>query len=505
MNFGENANNFGGSFESAFDEYENNGSEQEDHELNENKADQSEYESMSEEFDSEYLSDKKPDPDYPGNKKQVDIYSLEVIGSYLGRNTFLKLMEVDSRVVGMLDNVFQNGPTEKGAHFDFEFESAEDIELFPNLEIYHTSMDYDKLIILSEIISGKDKPRLSKIVMDIPDKETGYRIDLPDQITEFDWIIKKIAEDTGNPDLVKKINDKIDYNRSKFTVTIKDLESFDFDKNPYIERAHILLHTCLYYDRNEIDLRMYTNLTELGSYKSTCSFDPRGTFAEYSYLRKIQLPSSIKVIGDGCFDKCSSLEEIEIPYGVEYIGSNCFYRCKFTSIVIPNSVTYIGNSCFSDQTSLVNITLSTNLEYLGSFCFCECSNLHTINIPSSLNRINPGTFCDCGQLVMLDIPDGIKWIDENAFEFCTALTSINLPVGLKELGNRCFSECINLRVINLPNTLQKLGKECFNYCTQLMNIQVPNSVTYLGENATDTQTRRGFITPFNKEPAFIFI
>lgn len=64
-------------------------------------------------------------------------------------------------------------------------------------------------------------------------------------------------------------------------------------------------------------------------------------------LKKVNLPSSLKKIGNGSFGDCKSLEYIEVPEGVEEIA---FYAFKGSSslktVILPDSVREVGSDAF---------------------------------------------------------------------------------------------------------------------------------------------------------------
>ena len=70
-------------------------------------------------------------------------------------------------------------------------------------------------------------------------------------------------------------------------------------------------------------------------------------FYYYAKIKNIQLPSTIKTIGNGAF-YYSSIEEINLPEGLTVIADNAFSGCKsLDNVVLPESLDSIGNSAFN--------------------------------------------------------------------------------------------------------------------------------------------------------------
>jgi hypothetical protein len=57
-----------------------------------------------------------------------------------------------------------------------------------------------------------------------------------------------------------------------------------------------------------------------------------GAFCDCTSLESINIPSSLKNIGEEAFANCTSLSSIVIPDSVTSIGKNAFYNC--TSLTI---------------------------------------------------------------------------------------------------------------------------------------------------------------------------
>lgn len=62
-------------------------------------------------------------------------------------------------------------------------------------------------------------------------------------------------------------------------------------------------------------------------------------------IESLQLPSSIKYVGNYAFDG-NLLDSIILPVGIEYIGEYAFYDNELDSVDLPNTVTFVGRNAF---------------------------------------------------------------------------------------------------------------------------------------------------------------
>lgn len=89
-------------------------------------------------------------------------------------------------------------------------------------------------------------------------------------------------------------------------------------------------------------------------------------FEYATYLSKVVLPDSIKVINSSAFFGCKKLKEIYLPDGLTKIDSRAFNGCiSLQSITIPNTVAYIGDRAFRYCTLLQSITIPSSVTYMG--------------------------------------------------------------------------------------------------------------------------------------------
>lgn len=151
----------------------------------------------------------------------------------------------------------------------------------------------------------------------------------------------------------------------------------------------------------------------------------RGTFIEpLPYLRKVVLPSSLKIIGDSAF-AYTRIRSIEFPERMECIGSLSFYRCPALSgrIVIPEGIREIK-----------------------TLCFAECPKIEEVSFPSSLREIYPGGFDKCHSLRNVEFKEGLGYISYFGFRE-TRIETLVLPRSLNVIHDEAFGNVTTLKVI----------------------------------------------------------
>ena len=213
-----------------------------------------------------------------------------------------------------------------------------------------------------------------------------------------------------------------------------------------------------------------------------------------STLRTVEIPSSVKQIGDnygydsryGAFKECTALHTVVLHEGLECIGDCSFDDCSaLKNITLPNSLLYIGSNVFAN-TALTNITLGENLKAIGGSAFGRCQSLLTV-------RVNSINLREC-HANLINSP-----IEKVTFgpkvEYVPALLEGNTSV-IKvvfeeddanfvplEIGNNAFKGCSSLCFYSLPARLTKIGEYAFYYGHLLMEEFSNNNITSIGRDA----------------------
>lgn len=184
----------------------------------------------------------------------------------------------------------------------------------------------------------------------------------------------------------------------------------------------------------------------------------REVFYGCEYFIDLNLPESIKEIGDYAFYKCTYLYRFSLPSRLESIGDYAFYACLNLSPSIPDSVTHIGECAF-----------------LG------CYSISQVVIPSRVTRIENWSFSQCANLEEIAIPEGVNFIGEYAFYLCEALDSVNIPSTVLTIGVAAFADCKMLKQVTVPEGVRRIDVAAFANTSNLKSIYLPKSLQFLGD------------------------
>jgi hypothetical protein len=269
-------------------------------------------------------------------------------------------------------------------------------------------------------------------------------------------------------------------------------------------------------------------------------------FSYRSRLTKITVPSSVEILGHGCFEDCYALATVtfEAPSRLEKIGERAFASSGIRSFTIPASVNEIDGSAFlsselmeinvdpgnqrfiirrnslltSDGTEIVRsfgiqreIFVPREVEVLQKSCFeslyyltevefesgsklkkiCRsalsgCLLLISIAVPASVTEIEEFAFKKCNGLeyCWLHVDAMLARIGRSALSFCGSLRSIVVPASVTEIEESAFQACIGLEECSIHKDamLVRIGEEAFAGCCCLRSFYVPRNVEGIGEN-----------------------
>ena len=179
----------------------------------------------------------------------------------------------------------------------------------------------------------------------------------------------------------------------------------------------------------------------------------------------IDIPSNIVSIGRSSFFRYHGiLSNLILHDGLVDIGPKAFYNSSIRNINIPKTVRNIGNEAFSRCNELIEVKFDINIQLyaINSKLFYECYQLKYVNIPMSVNVIRSFAFSKCINLMFtkqyaLYLHSSIQEVENNAFEHCQSIKNIIIEQRDKIiLGDRAFYGCLGIEDKRAPGFLTSL-------------------------------------------------
>ena len=182
-------------------------------------------------------------------------------------------------------------------------------------------------------------------------------------------------------------------------------------------------------------------------------------------IKKVQIPGTIKTIGESAFEGCKSLQSVVLFSGITSIGESAFRRTGLTTLDIPGSVKTIGDYAFDFCTSLSSLKLNYGIERLGRRAFMYC-NLTSVTIPPTVNSIDIYVFYN---LTSIKVESGNPYYDSRGN--CNAI--------IRTETDKLICACVNTVI---PEDVKVIGFSSF-YDVAIEEIVIPNQVTTIENSA----------------------
>ncbi|MBQ6430608.1 MAG: leucine-rich repeat protein [Oscillospiraceae bacterium] len=213
-----------------------------------------------------------------------------------------------------------------------------------------------------------------------------------------------------------------------------------------------------------------------------------------SAVRWLSFPSTLQTLEPSCFEDCKSLQtvlfaehtdpafrtingfascaaltEIQIPDTVRTIGNGAFYQCGLTSVIIPASVELIENKAFGFNANLASLIIlpGTTPLTIGPLAFQYCTALgtSTVTLPKRVTELQEGCFSNIPTAASpsyLIYNDRLRLVDNEAY------TQQNweggLPVVTGAGGENApdpWFHCIGDPTIRYPETMTEATSPSF--------------------------------------------
>ncbi len=198
------------------------------------------------------------------------------------------------------------------------------------------------------------------------------------------------------------------------------------------------------------------------------------------------------------FYNCTGLIEVKLPERLVNLGTNAFggFGAKLERVNIPSTVTVIGKGVFYYCSKLTSVSFAENKTYSVTF------------VPAT--TASAGVFYNCSSLVSIALPEGITTVPAHCFSGCAALESVYLPKTiangeydgksdqLAAIGDKAFYGCKKLTSLEFADGGVggvSFGKEVFGGCELFTTLTLPDRLADRRIGAESKKTSATAIMP----------
>ena len=198
-------------------------------------------------------------------------------------------------------------------------------------------------------------------------------------------------------------------------------------------------------------------------------------------LTHVELPSTLKVIGESAFSCCKNLGDTVIPEGVTTINAYAFNMVlKATSYEIPASVTTIGGQAFANNTAKkIKFEKGSSITTLPYGLFAGNQFMEEVVLPEKLTEIGSIVFQYCKAMQSISLPSTVQKIGSQAFLNCFALDSITIPKQVAEISNDAFKNCSGLKTVYYDGNNENLFDQVNTIDTTKTTIKYLRHVSFV--------------------------
>ncbi len=294
-------------------------------------------------------------------------------------------------------------------------------------------------------------------------------------------------------------------------VSAKNVGGFIYEVNDYGEAV------LQGYDGTDVDVIIPV---EIGGYIVTEIAS--GAFACNDNIVSVEIPCTIREIGESAFENCENLYGVRIDNNadIHIIKQSTFANCRnLREVVLPDRLEIIENRAFLDCEYFESIVVPERVEYIAFDAFDRWHDftiygyagtyaqeyaienyIHfvTIGTREYTYEIRPDGIVitgyhgyACGGLV--EIPEQIEGLDvvaigDSAFAFNDAIVELVLPETVKTIGMNAFRNCYNLEIVRGVyggNNVEIISDYAFSGCESLEHFERGGYLREIGKYAFD--------------------
>lgn len=221
----------------------------------------------------------------------------------------------------------------------------------------------------------------------------------------------------------------------------------------------------------------------------------------------------VTAIAEGAFAQNRVLYRLELPESIRNIGERAFYGSSLANIKMNAPDVTLGRAAFAECSMLVQVELPNGLTTLPEEAFRGCTVLTALQLPDSLVSIEKNALQGCSNLKTLDLPIGVVDVTADSFHgsglrqintvenaafksdgaclytadgktlvyICAGVKTVEVASGVTTIAARAAYQ-LPLNSITLPDSLRTVGDQAL-YSATLASIAIPDNLDSAGEEA----------------------
>lgn len=157
------------------------------------------------------------------------------------------------------------------------------------------------------------------------------------------------------------------------------------------------------------------------------------------------------------FTDSDAMFEVSIAKGVTEIKDDAFNgMASLGKIEIPSSVKKLGDRAFA-RTSLRSVSIGANVISVGDESFIGCGLLEEVSFGSKLGSIGEKAFFGCDSIVEVKLPDSVYYIGDMAFAYCSRLEKVDLGTRVSNIPSKAFFCSDSLSSLTAPSCMGSMA------------------------------------------------
>ena len=237
-------------------------------------------------------------------------------------------------------------------------------------------------------------------------------------------------------------------------------------------------------------------------------------FAGKYFVESVELPASVRRIGQYAFKDAVNLKNINFPAKLTSVLASAFEGCRsMVSFKLPDTVTSLGSSAFRYCDKLIEFTIPSKVTSIPASLLGDCTSLVDVKIPETVTKINSNAFAGSPSVRLRVVYDSeaYRFAEENQIPYLTDLQEsdgflysrdeegiciekytgylydIEIPAVINEvpvtrIGTAAFQNNSLVRYVVIPATVTVIDDWAFSYMDSLEYVQLSSNLTHLGSN-----------------------